>query len=55
MKNRLAALAIIGTLLSPCAGLGSERSQLLSSRALVEFHAGRYAQAVELFQQALDR
>jgi len=54
MTNRLAALVIIGSLLSPCAALGSERSKLLSSRALVEFHAGRYTQAVELCQQALD-
>lgn len=54
MRYRLAALVTISCLLSPGVIAASERSKLLSSRALVEFHAAHYAQALELFQQALD-
>jgi tetratricopeptide (TPR) repeat protein len=37
----------------PLVALASERSQVLASRGLVEFHAGRYSKALELFEQAL--
>ena len=53
MTHRLAALLTVGCLLTPLTGTASERSQVLSSRGLVEFHAARYSKALEFFEQAL--
>jgi Tfp pilus assembly protein PilF len=53
MRRRRSALIVVGYLLIPLMGAASERSQVLSSRGLVEFHAARYAKALELFEQAL--
>ncbi len=53
MMNRLATLIAVGCLLIPCLSAASERSQVLSSRGLIEFHAARYPKALELFDQAV--
>src|SRR5512135_1672205 len=53
MTRHCSALIVVGCLLIPLTGAASERSQVLSSRGLVEFHAGRYPQALDLFEQAL--
>jgi tetratricopeptide (TPR) repeat protein len=53
MTHRLAASLVLGCLLTPLAALASEKSQVLSARGLVEFHAGRYSKALDLFDEAL--
>ena len=53
MTRHVSALIIVGSLLTPLTGTASERSQVLSSRGLVEFHAGRYSKALDFFDQAL--
>lgn len=53
MTQRLAAFLVAGCLLTPLTGSASERSQVLSSRGLVEFHAGQYSKALQFFEQAL--
>ena len=50
---RLATLLAVGCWLMPLGAPASEKSQVLASRALVEFHAGRYQQALNFLDQAL--
>ncbi|HVO28066.1 MAG TPA: tetratricopeptide repeat protein [Candidatus Margulisiibacteriota bacterium] len=53
MTRRLSVLLVVGSLLTPLPGTASERSQVLSARGLVEFHAGQYSKALAFFDQAL--
>ncbi len=52
-RARLIVLFFAGALLSGKLAAASEQSELLYSRGLVEFHAERYPQALELFDQAV--
>lgn len=53
MANRLAALALVVSVLTSQLVLATEESQLLTSRGLVELNATHYAKALELFDQAV--
>ncbi len=51
--RRLIVLFLMSALLTGEMAAASEQSELLYSRGLVEFHAERYPQALELFDQAV--
>ncbi len=53
MTYRIVVLLTAAGLLTSSIALASEQSKLLYSRGLVDFHAGRYAQALQLFDQAV--
>jgi len=53
MRRAVAVVILALVLAMSSVALGSEKSKLLYSRGLVEFHAQRYAKAVELFDEAL--
>jgi Tfp pilus assembly protein PilF len=46
-------VVLLCSFLAPASAPASEQSELLYSRGLVEFHAGRYEQALQLFEQAV--
>src|SRR5437879_10584862 len=53
MRRRVAQLCAISVLLMAQVALGSEQSERLYSRGLVDFHAEHYAEALKLFEQAV--
>jgi Tfp pilus assembly protein PilF len=54
MTRLVAGLILAASLLVSTGAGASEQSERLYSRGLVDFHAGRYTQALALFQQAVD-
>jgi Tfp pilus assembly protein PilF len=53
MAKRFAAFALVGSLLTSQLALATERSQLLTSRGLVELNAAHYSEALPLLDQAV--
>jgi tetratricopeptide (TPR) repeat protein len=53
MRNPSTRLLAIAVLLVAQVALGSEQSERLYSRGLVDFHAQRYSEALALFEQAV--
>ena len=51
--TRYAVIIWVGVILVSSAALASEQSERLYSRGLVDFHAERYADALKLFEQAV--
>jgi tetratricopeptide (TPR) repeat protein len=53
MKRSLSLVAVISLVFGVGAAHASEKSNRLQSRGLVEFHAGRYPEAMTLFDEAV--
>ena len=53
MKIAFLSTGLFLSLVASGAALASEQSERLYSRGLVDFHAGRYAEALKLFDQAV--
>ena len=53
MRTAFLWTGLLLLLITACAALASEQSERLYSRGLVDFHAGRYAEALKLFDRAV--